>query len=705
MKPLAKLYEWVLLLPALLPLFFVEGMMYPLMTPKTLAFRALGVVACALFAYLVLAGRHFYWSRLRYWEAWVPAALLAVAYLASASGADFYRSFWSTFERGDGLLTLTAAIGYFYLLLLHADASWLPRLMKVVAWVGSLSAVYMVLQWLAVLFDLDLPLIVTPNGRVGGTMGNAAFMAAYFGMALFATLAAARDYQQVARLLLYAGAALECLAIILTATRGTMLALFAALVGALAYGLWKGRGKTRAYAGAGLALLLLLAGTFFLARGTLQKAAFEPVRRMASISLIDATVASRLFLWGNLWSEALKKPVLGYGAEHIAVPFDRVYDPTAVVEEWFDRSHNAYLDYFVQFGIFGVLLYSALIGLLFRLGWRLSAHGDRYGQYLLLLAAVYAMQNFFVFDTAVTLWLFLALIAVGLAYASPGEKALPAVQRTKPVMGMVIGAVLLTLLIPVALQPLRANLLAFEAYLYQIVDIPRANAATEKGMALDTYADLEFGYNAYFMYTTEQVHRLTGEDLRRAYENARSVLTTDFNRYPYDARTAVYLAQVLASAPADSPPDKVMLSEVLARAIEGSPKRAQSWYILANLSIAEANTHPVGSAARKAGYAAAKDILERYSILAPGLAEPYFIRAQLEYASGDSAAASREAAEGKARYKGSLEAARRAASYYESVLDLPNAAFFLREILRFAPGDTDAQDDLSQIEAYERANR
>lgn len=694
---ISKFYRWVLILPAFLPLLYVEGMMYPLMTPKTLALRATGIVAVALFAYLVIAGESFYWNRLRRWKTWIPGILLAVAYVSSLFGANFYHSFWSTFERGDGLLTMSVCVGYFYLILFSVDASWLKRLFRAVAIVGSLAAVYLVLQWLVSIGIISSALIVKPNGRIGGTMGNAAFLASYLGMAFFMTLATAREYSGRLRLLLYAGAIIELFAIVLTATRGTLLALF--LVGAswLLYYAWKGRGKARVYSGAVLLALILLAGLFFAFRANLANVPIESVRRIASISLTDSTVSSRLFIWRAIFGEAIKKPFLGYGAEHVDIPFDRVYNPTSIIEEWFDRTHNSYLDYLVQFGIPGVLLYLALIGLLVATGVRLLARGDKISPYVLSVAAVYAIQNFFVFDTAVTLWLFLVFLSAVYLYETRDESQPFALTKPHVYTGACVGLVILLLVIPVAIQPLRANLLAFEAYLYQIVDVPRANAATEKGMALKTYADLEFGYNAYFMYTTEQVNRLTGQDLRLAYENASKTLTTDFKRYPYDTRTVVYLAQVLTSAPDGVPLDKALLSEVLANAMRESPKRAQPWYILANLSISDANAHPIGSAARIAGYAAAKDILERYIALVPGLSEPHFVLAQLEYAGGDRVAASSEASKGRADYRGNLDSARRAVAYYGAISDLQNLGFFLGEVVSGIPEDYASAYDLAKV--------
>jgi len=90
---ITRLLHWLLLAPAVLPLVYVNGLLYPFVAPKTLLFRALGIVALAAFCYLAFSGREFYWSRLRNKLAWIPAALLVVAYATSLIGVDFYHGF------------------------------------------------------------------------------------------------------------------------------------------------------------------------------------------------------------------------------------------------------------------------------------------------------------------------------------------------------------------------------------------------------------------------------------------------------------------------------------------------------------------------------------------------------------------------------------------------------------------------------------
>src|SRR6185312_12079876 len=219
-----KLFRWTILTSAAVPLIYGDYLLYPYLAPKTLLLRALGIIVLACFAYLTLSGEAFYWQRLKAWMCWIPIALLVVAYAASALGIDFYMSFWSTFERGDGLLTLTAVVAFFYIILLSADKILVTNLYKVVAWVGSFVALHATLQWLSGLGGFDFPLISQSSGRLGGTLGNAAFLASYLGLSLVATLFAAQLSSKRNRTILYIGAALQLLVIILTATRGSILA-------------------------------------------------------------------------------------------------------------------------------------------------------------------------------------------------------------------------------------------------------------------------------------------------------------------------------------------------------------------------------------------------------------------------------------------------------------------------------------------------
>ena len=685
MKYLERVYPWLLGAPVILPVVIWGGLIYPYLVPKTLLFYALILITVAVFGFLVANECTFFWARLNKWETWIPAALLVLAYLSSFFGVDFYRSFWSLFIRGDGLLMLTCAVTSFYLILIYADRKFFDYLLRAVAVIASVVALYGIGEWLI------------GGGRIGGLLGNAAFFAGYLGISFFATLATAQTLQTVWKRAAITGAMLQIIAAILTATRGTMLALAVTAIAYLIYLAFR-KPVSSGWARVVLTGIVIFGGLFFAFRSEIAKVPFAPIARIASISTADNDVASRLFIWKNMMNEIGKAPVLGVGAEHIDILFNRFYDPTQIYEQWFDRSHNAFLDYAAQYGIVGALLYLALISMFF--------FSKKRSVIFSLLAISYAVQNFFVFDTVSSFWLLLALLAgfLAMSFEDVPRKALSISARGR-YASWSLALVLLILIIPVSIRPALAAYDLAQAYRYQLTDVSKEVNYLSRGIALDTYADIEYGYEAYNMYAINQVPVLTGQARIDAYQSALSILIANFRSYAYDARTALYLAHVLSLAPSSVTIDQNLLSSALERAIRLSPRRSQPWYILMNLSISQANTHPAGSQERAAGYVAAQDLLTRYIALVPTLSQPHFVLAQLLFASGKIAEANAEAAKGKLYYQEDLETARRAVSYYETVMDLPSAAFFLDQVVQIDPTDATAKSDLAKIQAYEQSKK
>lgn len=692
-KRVIKALEYLLILPAFLPLLYVDGLLYPYVTPKTILLRAFGVLLVAAVAYLALSGKEMYFARLREKVTWIPGVLLAIAYVTSLFGSDFYHSFWSIFDRGDGLLTLTVIIAYFYTVLLTADEVFFKRFVKVVAWTGSLVGLYATLQWLQGTTGMNIPVIAEPKGRYGGTLGNAAFLAAYLGISFFVTLIAAPQYRGRWLKALYAGVALQILGILASATRGTLLALVCAGGVASLYLAWRGSGALRTYARLSLISLLVLVGIFIAFRSQLQNIPIEPVQRIASISLADGTVSSRVFVWRNMLDQAMDRPLLGVGAEHVDILFNRFYDPAGIAEQWFDRAHNVYLDYLVQFGIFGLVAYFALIGAFLARAWMLMRVDVRTGGLLVLLIATYAIQNFFVFDTAMSLWLFVVLFASVIALSSVVKKS--ALVMRKSYVPEVAGLAITALIIPILILPLAANLALAQGYRYHIADVHRAVDSMRWGLSLGTYADLEYGYQAYAMYTDRQVNLLKGENRIVAYAYVRDLLAANYARYPYDARTATYYAHILDMVPPEIEIDERLLADVVGHAQELSPGRMQPWYILANISLRKGDAFPPGPE-RNTLYREGIAVLETYAQTVPEYSEPRFVIATLFQSMGDAASAARWAEEALPLYQRDLAVARRAARYYVTVEDWPNAVRFLRDVVDLAPEDFDAQYDLAK---------
>ncbi len=698
---LARIFPYLLIASAILPLVYVSGLVYPYVAPKTFLLQSIGIIALAIFAYLALSGRPFFYGRLQNWFSWIPLALLTVAYVSSVFGVDFYRSFWGLFDRGDSLLTSTVITIFFYLILISADRQLLERLVKTIAVVAGIVAGIAVLQWFTTTLGGKALFLPPVTGRIGSTLGNAAFLAGYLSMSLFIILLVLRDAVGVWRNVFKIAAVLSVLAILFAATRGTILALIVTGIVALAYVARSGEEKVRRGARYGLLALAVFAGIFFVFRAELAQVQFEPVSRIASISISDGTVASRLFVWQNVGTEALQRPWQGYGAEHIAHLFNKIYDPSNIVEQWFDRSHNAFLDYFVQYGIFGLGLYLALIGAFAVSAWRLYRNEApsilNYGFLFLLFITTYSVQNFFVFDTPHSLWLLYAMFASLLVLLD--DSAESALQIRTPLFVSVSASVVILLaVIPTIVFPLYSNILLTKGYLLHLVDVKKANAYFERGLAVNTYADLEYGYQAYDMYTAHQAVQLKGDDLVSAYQYALSLLTANFKKYPYDARTATYLGHVMDTAPPKIKIDDAFDREVLARAIELSPLRAQAWYMTANISLRKADVLPVGSKERESYYREAVRVLETYSEKEPTLPVPKYILATLYYALGDKVTAKKWADEALPLYTEiDIAAARPAVKYYIAIGDWRSAVRFLADLVEDNPSDYDVLYDLAKV--------
>ena len=666
---LRKYFPYLVIAPVVIPVIISGGLFYPYLVDKTFTFYALVLLALATLALVLANGYELHTGRLKHWMTWIPGALLVLAYIASLAGLNFYRSFWSIFARGDGLLMLTVSVASFYLIVLTEDQHFLKRLLSTVAWVGSAVAAYGIIEWLIT------------GGRLDSTIGNAALVAGYLALALFSTLAATSFYQGSWRTALYWAAGLEVLAIILTATRGTILALGITLIIACVYAVMREKGSVRTWSLGILVAIVVVGGGGLLFRSELAKVPFAPIARVAQISTSDPDVASRLFLWRNMTQAVLEHPLLGVGAEHIDYLFNQFYDPSKLAEEWFDRSHNAFLDYAAQYGILGLVLYIALIASLVILAVRSRT---RAGFFLALGGVAYAVHNFFVFDSISSWWLFLALFGA-LCLNLEGKSIR---YRLPAVASYPLAAIFVALIIPVSILPLIANYDIAQAYLYHLVDVNKTNTYLQSGLTLGTYADLEYGYEVDDMYVNGQVTTLKGADLVSAYNETTSILQNNLARYPYDARTGLYLLDVESLAPPGaSPPSENDMIALAQKVIKLSPKRSAPWYILVNLALSQANTYPVGSANRADGYKTAFQLLTQYVATVPKLSQPHYVLAQLYQALGDSKDSTSEAALGKQYYTPDLPTAKRAASYYEGLQDWSDALFFLKSIVALDPTD------------------
>jgi len=299
-------------------------------------------------------------------------------------------------------------------------------------WISTAVAFSAVYQWLEQQYP-QLGLIPDSvqreiGGRVAGVFGNPTFLGPYllfhffYGLYLitrpfhsgksapaegFSHLpkhGSKRGFQGIKTLLVLFALCIIVVSIILGQTRGVILGLAAGMVIA-ALSLAVNRSIARPIkASAIVVLILAIVGPVI----ALQFADAKIInhipflKRIAETSAEDPNVAMRLILWKNTLRGFVNNPLIGCGTNNLYYELNKHYDPVlaslapSLVTQ--DKPHNAYLEVLAEKGIFGTMLYLALIIAAAR---SLLLMRDRYLAYFLfggfsshLIANVFAFNSF-----------------------------------------------------------------------------------------------------------------------------------------------------------------------------------------------------------------------------------------------------------------------------------------------------------------------
>ena len=400
-----------------------RGMIYPMVTGRNFAFRAF--VELLLAAYIPLA-----LSTPRY-RPRASALLIAFAAFVAWIGVatllsdDLSRSFWSTFERMGGYITLLHLFAFFVILPAVLDTSaWWQRLFEISVIVSLVVAIHVIFEFMA----------ATDLGRVKGLLGNAQYVSAFLLFNVFLSLlllVANLKEQQLSRrkfalvtiflvtmlslpfavthlghipgtalvtgILLLTGATglvfawlgdrtyflaflavafgIQIVGMLVTESRGPILGLIAGMGVAGLY--WQDvlrsglrRFGLRRLILFALAMCAALAISFLIVGLVPWMSAIPGIRRLAAISIADSTTAARLLLWSIAWHGVLVRPLIGWGPDNFDLVFDRFYNPAMFratpLEIWYDSPHNVFMEWLVAGGLPGFLLIAALFILMAR---------------------------------------------------------------------------------------------------------------------------------------------------------------------------------------------------------------------------------------------------------------------------------------------------------------------------------------------------
>ncbi len=384
------------------PLIFWARLMHPLVILKTVYFEAVIVFGFAAYAALALRYPEY---RPRITRLFASVCALFVAFVvSSAFGVSWMRSLWSVPERMTGLIFALSMLLFFTILkgLAHR-ISW-ERYLGTAVWVGFVVALLPVLQltFPGIFFD-------KVGDRLGGTIGNPIFLAAYLTIVagISAHLSRAMRHARKPLWVMYAViCAFSILVIALTQTRGAVLG-FAAAAAIFSFQVWRSSGSSRATRKGIVVVWIALAvfgGVFTITR---QAALWQPIPILGRIAREGFGAEARLLAWKAGLKGFADRPILGWGMENFQYAFNAHYDPRLLrygfTETFFDKPHNIFLQALVEGGIIGFIAYAAVAWFALCAVW---------GSSLLSAALVgYMVQLFFAFDSMAGYMLVVVVLA------------------------------------------------------------------------------------------------------------------------------------------------------------------------------------------------------------------------------------------------------------------------------------------------------
>jgi O-antigen ligase/tetratricopeptide (TPR) repeat protein len=404
-----QIARWVALAALFLlpftPLIVANGYFFPFITGKTFYLRTLIEIAVAGWVVLAFLDKEY---RPRF--SWIGVSVIgfvAWMFVADAFALNATKAFWSNFERMEGWVLLVHLLGLFF-----ASSAVLRVEKKWRAWFLTSIGVSAIIVGYALLQLNGAFAIHQGSSRIDATLGNSAYLAIYLLFSTFVALwLALTEDRPWLKWLLIALATIEGVLIFFTETRGTIIGLVLALSLVAVLTAITAGGRARRAAVWACVFIILIVGGFYLARDSDFVQNNHVLQRIASISINDGQ--TRFTIWGMALKGTLERPLTGYGQEGFNYVFNKFYDPSLFKQEqWFDRAHNAFIDWLTAGGIPAFILYVSLFGSAIVLLWKRSELSRPERIMLTATLVGYAVHNVFVFDNLYSYIYFFAILAL-----------------------------------------------------------------------------------------------------------------------------------------------------------------------------------------------------------------------------------------------------------------------------------------------------
>jgi len=405
--------KWSLFSLAFVPLLVNFETLFPFIFTKTLLIRSAVSLFWILFAVWYFtnrkAAKDVIENNWRFFKnpLYIATILFILLMLVSTIFAvDWYKAFFGDVERGEGMLGIFHFYAFFVAALLVFDKDDWATFFRFSLVTGAI-----------LLVDSIGELSSGEFIRAQSFVGNPTFLAGYFLFVSFAAMIAfftsrRRPYWRIFSFLMIFGG---IVGVFLTGTRGAILGLVAGSIVSLLYFSIKGREvkikllglNTNAQKASVILLVLVLfgVGTFILTRENAVWQRIPGVDRLATLSLTDSTLQTRLISAGvsldavNPAQNDIKRFLIGYGPDNFNIAYNKYYNPEYMRYEslWFDRAHNKSFDILVMNGALGLLAYFGMWLSVFFLAFKRIPEKE-YAIPIIFFGTAYFVQNIFVFD-------------------------------------------------------------------------------------------------------------------------------------------------------------------------------------------------------------------------------------------------------------------------------------------------------------------
>ena len=556
-----------------IPLYVASTMFFPFISGKNFVFRI--IIEIIFASWILLALRDKSYTPAKSTILYSVGAFLGIIIVADILGANFYRSFWSNYERMEGLVALLHMCAYFLVVgsVLNTEKLWNGYL-KTILGSGVLIVSYALAQ-LAGFFAIN-----QSSWRLDATFGNSTYLAVHMLFLIFIAIyfylknRTADSWSSWFYLIL---SALYFVILYKTATRGALIGLMAGIVVGGVILAYHGTDRVKKYAKGSLVGIALAILIFIPASRTSFVQDSMVLSRFSQINFESLSKEPRLMVWDSALKGFMKHPILGWGQDNFNIVFNKYYNPGMWGQEpWFDRAHDVFFDWLTAGGILGLAAYLSMFGAALYAVWKKAEHL----KFTLIEKTVftamftaYFVQNIFVFDNLMSYTMFFTLLAYLHHGSSPVAPQVKTPTHIKPddqlFMQIVTSIVLVGLVSSIYIVNIKP-ILTSKALIGAISsdDLKVGLTYFKKALAYKTFGSTETREQLAQRAVSIRGVNIDNETKIEYFNLAKEEMQRQLVASPDDARYRLFMTSLLASYGLQ---DEALAQGI--KAVELSPKK------------------------------------------------------------------------------------------------------------------------------------